>query len=336
MQVESLHTQRTAGVEMIVAIDSTRPGPALGGCRWRPYADRRSAVTEACALAAAMTRKAALACLSLGGGKAVVLGDPARRTPDQLRAFGAFVDSLGGRYVTAADMGTGESEMAVIAEETQHVVGLPAELGGCGEPAPFTARGVRLAIEAALEAIDLPLRGARVAVQGVGRVGSVLVRELVEAGAETVVADPDPRAVNALAGIEVVPPALLLRTECDVLAPCGPPGVLDGSSVDELRCRVVCGSANNPLEDPRVAAKLRERGILYVPDFLSSAGGLIHLAVALEGGDPETSRQRLDVIPENLRTILRTSDAEGIGPLEAAEELALVRLADGGHAKDLG
>ena len=168
MASPSLHVQRVAGVEMIIAIDSTARGPALGGCRWRSYPDGRSARADARSLAAAMTHKAALAGLDLGGGKAVVAGDPALRTRDQLHAFGDFVASLDGRYCTAADMGTGEEEMAVISEKTSHVIGLSRELGGCGSPGPFTALGVCAAMRAALEQQGRSLRGARVAVQGVG------------------------------------------------------------------------------------------------------------------------------------------------------------------------
>jgi glutamate dehydrogenase/leucine dehydrogenase len=284
-----------------------------------------------------MTRKAALAKLRLGGGKAVVRGDPATRSREQLRAFGEFVDSLGGRYITAADMGTGEEEMAAIAELTPHVVGLPESRGGCGEPAPFTALGVLLAMEAALAELSAPLRGARVAVQGVGRVGSALVDLLRERGASLVVSDPDPEALASLPeATEVVPPEWILHAACDVLAPCGPPDVLDSTGVSELRCRVVCGAANNPLSDPEVASLLHERRILYVPDYLANAGGLIHLAVALEGGDANDTRRRLGVIPENLEQVLALSKSEGIDTATAAEKLSLSRLAEGGHPSHLG
>ncbi len=205
MRGPSLHVQRAAGVEMIVAIDSTERGPALGGCRWRSYGDPRVAREEARGLAAAMTRKSALAGLALGGGKAVVCGDARVRTRDQLLAFGDFVASLDGRYITAADMGTGEQQMAVIAEKTSHVVGLPRDRGGCGDPGPFTALGVRMAIEAALEARGQSLQGTRVAVQGVGSVGGYLVRHLHEAGAVVIAADPDLERLGALPdGVSVV------------------------------------------------------------------------------------------------------------------------------------
>ena len=322
---------------MIIAIDSTARGPALGGCRWAPYADPRAARVEAAALARAMTLKAALARLGLGGGKAVVVGDPRSRTPEQLRAFGAFVDGLGGRYVTAADMGTGAEEMAVIREATRHVVGLPVRLGGCGEPAPYTAEGVQRAMAAALAHTGSSLRGARVAVQGTGRVGGHLVDLLIAEGVSVVVADPRPESLDSLPeGAEVVPPEEILTVECDVLAPCGPAGILDPAIVPGLRCRIVCGAANNPLRGSEVGVLLERRGILYVPDFLANAGGLIHLAVSLDGGGPEESRRRLGVIPENLDQVLARAKAEGVDAATVAERLALASIAEGGRPRDLG
>jgi glutamate dehydrogenase/leucine dehydrogenase len=300
-----LHVRRDGGLVMIVAIDSTARGPALGGCRWTPYADEAAAQADALALAAAMTRKAALARLSLGGGKAVVIGDPRARTRADLHAFGDFVESLGGRYVTAADMGTGEHEMAAIAERTRHVVGLPRALGGCGDPGPFTAEGVELALAAALAHLELPVRGARVAIQGAGSVGGELTQRLVAAGARVFAADPAALALERLPReVERVAPDAIVRTPCEVFAPCGPPGVVTPELARTLPARIVCGAANNPLASPAVAAALTERGILYVPDYVANAGGLIHLAVALQGGDDAATRRHLAIIPENLARVL--------------------------------
>jgi valine dehydrogenase (NAD+) len=276
-----------------------------------------------------MTRKAALARLDLGGGKAVVIGDPERRTREQLLAFGEFVESLDGRYITAADMGTAEEEMAVIGERTRSVAGLPRRIGGCGDPSPFTALGVFMAMERACERSGVPLRGARVALQGVGNVGRELVRRLLEAGAAVVVADPDPGAVANLPGdVEVVAPEAITGQACDVFAPCGPAGVIDAGVAQTLRCRIVCGAANNPLAAADVACVLRQRGILYVPDFLASAGGLIHLAVALEGGDDAASIDRLGVITENLDCVLARSEDEALDTASAAERMALALVSN--------
>lgn len=337
MESESLHILNEAGVEMIVAIDSTELGPALGGCRWKPYADPEAARQDALALARAMTRKAGLARVALGGGKAVVIGDPRSRSREQLLAFGAFVETLGGRYVTAADMGTGEEEMAVIAERTAHVSGVPRRLGGCGDPAPFTAEGVHLAIEAALSRLGLCFEGVRVAVQGIGRVGSELVRRLLESGASVLAADSNPKVLESLpSDVEIVSPGSIALSACDVFAPCGPPGVLVADRVPDLRCRIVCGAANNPLAEPAVGMLLERRGILYVPDFVANAGGLIHLAVAREGGDDDASHERLRVIPENLAAVMIASEAAGVDLATAAEELALTAVAAGAQSGDLG
>jgi len=323
MPLESLHLARGSGPEMVIAIDSTRLGPALGGCRWKLYPSAEAARIEAARLAAAMTRKAALARVRLGGGKAVVNGSPRTRTRADLLAFGAFVQGLGGRYVTAADMGTGAEEMAVIAERTAHVVGLPERLGGCGDPAPYTALGVRLAMEAALADRRGSLRGARVAVQGAGNVGRALVRLLLGAGAVVVVADPARAALDALPkAARVVAPEAILEITCDVLAPCGPAGAIDAGLVPRLRTPVVCGAANEPLAGPEVATALAQRGILFVPDYVANAGGLIHLALAREGGSADDTRDALLAIPENVHACLALAKSAGIDPYAAAEQLA--------------
>jgi glutamate dehydrogenase/leucine dehydrogenase len=328
MGPETIERRLAAGVEMIIAIDSTVRGPALGGCRWKPYPDSESAAAEAVALARAMTRKAAMARLRLGGGKAVVVGDARTRTREQLRAFGAFVEELGGRYVTGADMGTGEPEMRVISETTRHVVGLARADGGCGDPGPFTALGVRLAIRAALAECGLDVHGATIAIQGAGSVGSRLASLLLEDGARVIAADPSRDAVAALpAAVRVVDPQAVLATPCDVFAPCGPPRVIDAASAQRLHCRVVCGAANNPLGGDDAGQALARRGILYVPDFVANAGGLIHLATALEGGDDAASRERLAVIPENLAAVLACAKESDLTTAAAADRLAAALLA---------
>jgi leucine dehydrogenase len=323
-----VHTRVAAGVTMIVAIDSTRLGPALGGCRWRTYPDVAAATADACALASAMTRKAALARLSLGGGKAVVRGDPRHRTREQLLALGDLVESLGGRYITAADMGTSQVEMAVIGERTRHVAGLPPEQGGCGDPGPFTARGLQLAIEAALSHLGREVAGARIVIQGAGSVGGALAELLLGAGARVALADPREGEIRARlpAEVEWLAPGAALTAPCDVLSPCGPPGVIDEATAAALECRIVCGGANNPLRGPEVAKALDRRGVLYVPDFLANAGGLIHLAVAIEGGDAAASERRLRVIPENLATVLAQAKADHTDTATTAIRLADARL----------
>ena len=327
MSGESLHVRHEAGAEMIIAIDSTARGPALGGCRWRPYPDTASARRDAWLLARAMTRKASMARLSLGGGKAVVAGDARRRTDEQLRAFGDFVHSLGGRYITAADVGTGEETMAVIGERTRFVAGLPRRLGGSGDPGPLTALGVHMAMTRACAHRDRKLAGARVSVQGVGSVGSALVGLLIESGAHVLAADVDDATLDALPDeVERVPAAELLTRSCDVFAPCGLGGVIDREVARVLDCAVICGAANNTLTEPELASVLEERDILYVPDFVSNAGGLIHLAMSLDGGDEAASRRALEVIPENLDAVLERAKAEQIDSGTAAERIAAERI----------
>jgi glutamate dehydrogenase/leucine dehydrogenase len=318
-----LHRRSVAGVEMLIAVDSTRRGPALGGCRWKTYPDEAAACADVSALGRAMTLKAALARLALGGGKAVVIGDPITRTREQLLALGDFIEELGGAYITAADMGTGQEDMAVIAERTRHVAGLPRRLGGCGDPGPFTAQGLLLAIEAALEHCDRELRSARVAIQGLGSVGGDLAKLLLERGAAVIGADPRLELRRTLPReIQWVEPQAILGESCDVLSPCGPPFVIDRRLAGSLGCRIVCGGANNPLVDDGVAGVLAQRGILYVPDFLANAGGLIHLAVALEGGDDRASQRHLQVIPENLAAVITQAKADHADMAATARRMA--------------
>jgi valine dehydrogenase (NAD+) len=324
MRGESLHRQTVRGVEMLIAIDSTRRGPALGGCRWKPYPDLAAARADALALARAMTLKAALARLQLGGGKAVVIGDPRQRTREQMLAFGEFVESLAGRYVTAADMGTGAEQMAVFAERTRHVIGLPRRLGGCGDPGACTARGVVLAMEAALADSGRKLAGLHVAVQGAGSVGRELIQLLLERGARVSAADPAPAALDSLPGeVRRIDPERIVGLEADVFAPCGPPHIVDHAGAERVAAGVVCGAANNPLSDGSVAQRLADRGVLFVPDFLANAGGLIFLAVAREGGGPREVTRHLEIIPDNLRRVLERAKGCAITPLAAAQQIAL-------------
>ena len=312
---------------MTIVIDSVARGPALGGCRWQPYADSAAALADASALASAMTRKAAMARLSLGGGKAVIRGDPRTRTREQLLAFGEFVDSLDGRYITAADMGTGEEAMAVIRESTYYVVGLPQRYGGAGDPGPFTALGVFLALERACRHRDLPLPGAQVAVQGVGSVGRHLVSLLREAGAAVYAADPDRDALDSLPDDVIrVPADRITREPCDVFAPCGPGGVIE--CAEELACQIVCGAANNPLARPELARDLAAREILYVPDFVANAGGLIRLGLELggESRDAAAARRHLEIIPENVDTVFAAAKSEQIDTASVADRIALGRV----------
>ena len=328
---------RRSGVYCIAAVHSTARGPALGGCRMWRYADARAAVRDALRLSRAMTYKNAVAGLPLGGGKGVIMlrDEPAPdRREDALRDFGDTVALLGGAYVTAEDVGTSAADMQLIAEQTEHVSGLAVERGGSGDPSPWTALGVVSAIEVACErAYGTPhVRGRRIAVAGLGHVGAHIARLLAEAGAHLVVADIDERK-RALAdelGARWVTPEEAFAAPVDVYAPCALGGVLDHESIARLGAPVVVGAANNQLADDAVADELRTRGVLWAPDFVANAGGVINIAVELEPGgyDAELADERVRGIADTLRRILEDADARGVTPLAAAMDLAQRNLDD--------
>jgi leucine dehydrogenase len=323
-----------SGATIAIAVHSTALGPALGGVRMWHYDSAADGVDDALRLARAMTYKAAAAGLDLGGGKGVIC-TPTRERPvaglrrRMLLDFADAVDSLEGRYVTAEDVGTGAADMVVIAERTDHVVGLPDERGGRGDPGPLTARGVFAAIGACLERGwgVASLSGVRICVVGVGSVGSRLARMLAEAGAELAISDIDParRALAEELGAAWVDPAEAIAADCDVLAPCALGGAIDAATLGRLRCRIVCGSANNVLADERLAGALAQRGILLVPDFIANAGGLIHVYAELRQLDSEVVRL-VDQIGPTVQRILERADRSGTTPLAAAQEQAQERL----------
>ena len=303
------------------------------------YHDARAAVRDALRLSRAMTAKSAVADLPLGGGKGVVMlpagGPPldAARRRDALLDFGDTVASVDGRYVTAEDVGTSDADMEVIAERTDHVAGLALERGGSGDPSPWTALGVAAALRVTGEhAWGSPsLAGRRVAVLGVGHVGEKLARLLAAEGAELLLADVDPakRALAGELGAAWAEPADALTAEVDLIAPCALGGVLDHDTVPALRCRAVAGAANNQLAADDIAALLRSRDIVWAPDFVANAGGIINIAVELEpaGYDPERARARVVAVGDTLRDVFAMAEAAGTTPLAAAMELAARRLA---------
>ncbi len=321
-----------SGLKAIIAIHSTALGPALGGTRFYPYASEEEALRDALRLAKGMTYKSAAAGLNLGGGKAVIIGDPATLRSERLfRAFGRIIDSLGGRYVTAEDVGTTTADMITIAGETQWVTGLPDIHGGSGDPSPATARGVMAAIRAVAEHIwDTDnLSGTTVAVQGVGKVGASLVERLTKAGAKTIIADVDSAAVaDVVARHGSVPVASdeIFDVDCDVFAPCAMGGALNAATVERLKCRAVVGSANNQLESESQADRLGERGILYAPDFVVNAGGIINIADELHGYNWKRAVDAIDHIYDNVNQVLDAAEQRGINPNTAAIEVAEERI----------
>jgi leucine dehydrogenase len=322
------------GAYVIVAIHSTALGPALGGARLWRYLGLGDAIADALRLSEAMTYKAAAAGLDLGGGKAVIAhpgGElDGEKRPELMRDLGDVVESLGGAYVTAEDVGTGAEDMALIAERTAHVVGLPERLGGSGDPSPITARGVEAAIRACCErrfgSPDLDHRV--IAVIGLGHVGARLAERLASAGAELVVSDidKDKRELAERLGARWVEPSEATATECDLLAPCALGGAIDERTVEQLRCEVVCGAANNVLATDSLAERLRERGILYAPDFIANAGGLMHVYGELHGLDSSRLESLVDGISDSLRRIFTLAEQQSSTPLSAARDLAHRRL----------
>jgi leucine dehydrogenase len=323
-----------AGLRAIIAVHSTRLGPGLGGVRMWPYASTEEALTDALRLSRGMTYKAAAAGLHLGGAKAVIVGDPKRaRTEALLRAFGRCVESLGGDYITAEDVGTDAADMEMIGSETRWVTGLPADRGGSGDPSPVTARGVHQGMRAvAVRLWDTPsLAGRSVAVQGLGSVGGHLARSLVEEGAKVFACDIDPDAAEAARtelGVEIVPAAEIYEVECDVFAPCALGAVLNERTIPRLRVRAIAGAANNQLaEEERDGLELHRRGMLYAPDFLINAGGLINVYNELIGYHRERALRMADGIHSAALRVFDLAERERLPTFRAAERLAEERLA---------
>jgi leucine dehydrogenase len=329
---------RRTGLFTIIAVHSTALGPALGGCRMWTYDDSRAALRDALRLSRAMTYKSAVAGNPLGGGKGVIMlplggsaGAP-RRRKDVLLDFAETVEALRGSYITAEDVGTSAKDMTVIASATKHVRGLSRRRGGSGDPSPYTALGVQAAIAAGCERAfgTASLRGRTVALTGLGHVGLRLAVGLLRAGAKVVAGDIDKskRAPLEAAGGRWIAPGRALGLAADVFAPCALGGVLTHETAADLQAPVVAGAANNQLADDSVAETLRKRGVLWAPDFVANAGGIINIAVEFDRGgyDPARARTRVRGIGDTLRDIFDDADAAQATPLGAAMALAQRRL----------
>lgn len=318
------------GLRAIVALHDTTLGPALGGLRVWPYRTEAEALADALRLSRGMTYKSALAGLALGGGKAVVIAGRAARTPALFERFGDFVERLGGRYVTAEDVGSSPADLEFVRRRTRHVAGI-AE-GGAGDPSAATAWGVfhglRAAAKHRLGRDDL--KGLRVAVQGLGHVGGTLARHLAEAGCRLVVADLDAGRTRRAAvdyGARVVCVGDIHKVEADVFAPCALGAVLNDRTVPELGAPIVAGSANNQLAEDRHGEALRERGVLYAPDYAINAGGVVNISHEGPGYDRAATFAHVARIYDTLLTIFGRADAEGLPPDVVADRLAEERLA---------
>jgi valine dehydrogenase (NAD+) len=327
---------RPTGLRAIIAIHSTALGPSLGGTRFYPYPSTDAALTDVLRLAEGMTYKAAVAGLDQGGGKAVIIGDPATdRTDELMLAYGRFIDAQAGRYVTAEDVGTTQADMDLISQVTPYVTGTSE---GSGDPSDATAFGLVWAMKALLflsSGAD-DLRGSHVVVAGVGKVGSYLVGHLIEEGVRVTIADVKDQAVERVRArydVDVVAAADAHRVPCDIYAPCGLGGVLDATTVGELRCWAVAGAANNQLASPECGRLLADAGILYAPDFVVNAGGIINIAEERSGARYDRERALANVrrVYDTTLAVFDAAKRDGLTPVEAASVLARRRLDAGVH-----
>jgi valine dehydrogenase (NAD+) len=330
------------GLKAIVAIHSTALGPGLGGTRFYPYTSTADAVRDVLNLSRGMSYKNALAGLDLGGGKAVIIGDPNRdKTEALLRAYGRFVQSLNGRYYTACDVGTYSVDMDVVARECSFVTGRTLAHGGAGDSSVLTAYGTFQGMRASAEAVwGVPtLSGRTVGVAGVGKVGHHLVKHLVDDGARVVVTDVNPAAVAAMVeqygATAVADTDALVRAEIDVYAPCALGGALTDEVVDVLTASIVCGAANNQLEHAGIEKALADRGILYAPDYCVNSGGVIQVADELEGFSFDRAQQRASGIFETTQAVFALAKADSVTPAEAADRLAERRMRDVGRLRGM-
>jgi valine dehydrogenase (NAD+) len=323
------------GLRALIAIHSTVLGPALGGTRFYPFASEQDALVDVLRLAQGMTYKHAVAGNDLGGGKAVIIGDPATlRTDALIAAYARVVDGLGGRYLTAEDVGTTQADMDLVRRITPYVTGVSESLGGSGDPSPATAWGVLHAMRAVAERLwgSPTLDGRHVCILGVGKVGAALAGHLVDAGARLTVADVRAEAAAAVADAHagratVVDPSDAHRVECDVFAPCALGAGLNARSIPELRCAAVCGCANNQLEEPADGERITEAGVLYAPDYVVNAGGVINIAEEPCGYDHDRAYARIARIFENTTQVFALADELGVTTAVAADRLAEARLA---------
>lgn len=317
------------GLRTIIAVHSTALGPALGGTRFYPFASEDAALRDVLRLAKAMSYKNACAGLECGGGKAVIIGDPhTLKTPALLQAYGRVVERLGGSYLTTADVGTNASDMVQVATTTRFVTGTPS---ASGDPSPNTSYGVWWGIQAVAQRLwgSTDLHGVHVLVQGTGKVGSGLVDLLHASGAQLSISDIDTHAAEALAartGATLVAPDEALRTKCDILAPCALGPVVTDQTLPQFACAAIAGAANNQLGLPQHADKLAQQGILYAPDYVINAGGVINVAGEIMGYDGAEARSRAEAIATTLTQIFERSTANGTTPAAEADSLAQERI----------
>jgi leucine dehydrogenase len=330
---------KDVGLKAIIAIHNTSLGPALGGTRMWNYKSEEEALVDVLRLSKGMTYKASAAGLNLGGGKAVIIGDPKTQKSEGLfRAFGHYVNSLNGKYITAEDVGTGEKDMEYIYMETPWVTGIPKDFGGSGDPSPYTAHGVLMGIKAsAHEKFGTDsLKAMRVAVQGLGNVGFNLVKYLQAEGAQIIVSDIDQARVKKTVdafGAKAVAPSEILGVECEIQAPCALGAVVNDQTMLKFKCKVIAGGANNQLAEARHGDHLRELGILYAPDYVVNAGGLMNVFVELEGYSPDRAFEKTRKVYDNVKKVFEIAKRDNVGTHTAADRMAVERIETIGRLK---
>jgi leucine dehydrogenase len=323
---------RVAGLRSIIAIHDTTLGPAIGGVRMHPYKSEEDALKDVLLLSKSMTYKAAAAGINLGGGQAVIMGDPVKdKNEVALRSFGRFVESLNGRYITAEDVGTTVEDMEIVRYETEYVTGLSQAMGGGGDPGPVTAIGLENGLLACAEKVfgKKSLKDLTITIQGLGNVGFHLAQLLYERGCKLLVTDIDQAKVNLVKenfGAEAISPEEIYDVEADIFSPNALGGVINDETVKRLKVKIVAGAANNQLEEERHADMLRKKKILYAPDFVIGAGGLINVVNELEGHSQDRANKRAAGIYEILSRVLEKSEQEDIPTHKAATLIAEERI----------
>jgi leucine dehydrogenase len=323
---------RQSGLKAIIAIHDTTLGPALGGTRMWTYESEEAAVEDALRLARGMTYKNAAAGLNLGGGKTVIMGDPRKDKSEELfRAFGRYIQGLNGRYITAEDVGTTVEDMDIIHEETDFVTGISPAYGSSGNPSPVTAYGVYRGMKAAAkEAFGTDsLEGKVVAIQGVGNVAYSLCRHLYDEGVKLIVTDINKEAVQRAVeefSATVVEPNEIYGVECDIYAPCALGATINDQTIPQLKARVIAGSANNQLKDPKHGDRIHEMGIVYAPDYVINAGGVINVADEMYGYNSERALKKVETIYTNIEKVLAISKRDHIPTYVAADRMAEERI----------
>lgn len=323
---------KSVGLKAIIAIHDTSLGPALGGTRMWNYKTEDEALTDVLRLSKGMTYKAAAAGLNLGGGKAVIIGDSkTQKTEGLFRAFGQFINSLNGRYITAEDVGTNVQDMEYTFMETPWVTGIPKDFGGSGDPSPYTAHGVLMGIKAtAKEKLGTDsLKGMKIAVQGLGNVGSNLVDLLMIEGAVVTVADIDimrTKLIHDKYKVTVVDPNEIITSDCDILSPCAMGAIVNDQTISKLKCKAIAGGANNQLAEAKHGSQLKELGILYAPDYVVNAGGLMNVFVELEGYSQERAFDKTKRVYDNVMKVFEVAKRDNISTNIAADRMAEERM----------